>query len=163
MKTLGYVALGVVLVALPLSLTQAAGKPAVGDRVIDFELKDLDGKAVKTAEARKDKPVILKFGATWCGWCNRQIPHLNQVQKEYGKKVAVIDIDVREAASRVRAHNKKRGVAYLTLLDPDGAVAGKYGVSGIPVVIVADKTGKIVYRGYFTKYEVLKKVLDRLL
>lgn len=153
----------VVLAVLPLSCGVAAEKPGVGDSVVDFELKGLDGKAVKTEEARKDKVFLLKFGASWCVWCNRQVPHLNKVTEEYKDKVAVLDVDVKEEADKVREHNKKVGTKYTTLLDPDGKASAQYAVRGIPVVIVADKAGKVAYRGYYTDYAKLKEVIDGLL
>jgi peroxiredoxin len=164
MKKLAWIAIVWVGVAVPASCSMAAGKgPQVGDKVVDFNLKGLDGKVVKTAEFREDKVFVLKFGATWCGWCNRQIPELNKVQKEYADKVAVLDVAVREKADKVQAHNKKKGTKYNTVLDPKGIVAAKYGVRGIPVVIVADQDGKILYKGYYTKFAVLKKVIDKAL
>ena len=137
--------------------------PGVGDQIVDFQLKSVDGKDVKTADLRKDKVLLLKFGATWCGWCNKQIPHLNKVVKEYAGKVAVLDVDVREPADKVKEHNQKNSTTYTTVLDPDGKAAGKYGVRGIPVVIVAGKDGKIAYSGYYTDFEKLKVVIDVLL
>jgi len=158
-QTLVAVVLFAALVA-PAALA-ASGK--VGEKVTDFELKDVDGKLVKSAEFRKDKAYVIKFGATWCPPCNRQISELNKVVEEYGDKVAVLDVDVREPAEKVKAHAKKTGIKYKVVLDADGAVAKDYGVRGIPVVIVADKDGKVLYSGHYTKYEVLKKHLDAAL
>lgn len=135
----------------------------VGDEVKDFTLKTPKGTAVPTAKFREGKVFLLKFGATWCGWCNKQVPHLNKVVEEYGKKVAVLDVDVKEGADRVRAHNRKLGAKFVTVLDTKGIVAGKYGVRGIPLVIVADQNGKIVYRGNYTPFERLKQKIDPLL
>jgi len=153
--------------ALPSSV-RAADKPApkppqLGDKVVDFTLRDVRKRKVSTARARKDRIFLLKFGATWCGWCNRQVPHLNAVVKAYGKKVFVLDVDKNEKAAVVKAHNKKLRTKYLTVLDPAGVAAARYGVSGIPVVIIADKKGTIVYRGYYTPFRKLKKVIDALI
>ena len=150
--------------AMPLSCSLGGeSTPGVGDKFVDVQLNGLDGKAVKTAELRKDKVFILKFGATWCPPCNAQIPVLNKVNKEYAGKVAILDVDVKEAADKVREHNKKHGTTYTTVLDSEGKVATRYNVSGIPVVIVADKDGKVAYRGFYTTFEAMKKVIDKLL
>ena len=151
----------VLILCVPFSCAWAAEKgPQVGDKVIDFTLKSVDGTEVKTADVRKDSVFLLKFGATWCGWCNKEAPHLIAVNKDYAGKVVVLDVDVKEPAEKVVAHNKTLGTTYTTLLDPKGEVAASYGVSGIPVVIIADKEGTILYRGYYTKLEDLKKVID---
>ena len=164
MKTPILISAALLVACLPsLSCLAADDPPPAKGSMIDFELKDLDGNNVSTAESRKGKVLVLKFGATWCPPCNRQIPHLNQVQQEYGGKVAVLDVSVGERADHVRAHNKKHGVTYTTLLDADNSVARKYRVRGIPLVLVVDKDGTVAYRGAFTRFGALKRVIDRLL
>lgn len=168
MRKLVYATLAVLLMSVLASSVRAADKPAakppkIGDKVIDFTLRDLRKRKVATAKGRKDRVFLLKFGATWCGWCNKQAPHLNAVLKAYGKKVFVLDVDSKEKAADVKTHNKKLRTKYLTVLDPVGKVAASYGVGGIPVVIIADKKGTIVYRGYYTPFNKLKQVIDALI
>jgi len=141
-----------------------AEKPGVGDSIIDFKLNDLSGKPVGSADARKDKVLVLKFGATWCPYCNMQIADLQQVYKQYDtSKVAILDVDVGEAAAQVREHVANYRIAYPVVLDENGAIANRYNVHGIPVVIVVDKNGTVVYRGYYTKFEQLKRIIDKAL
>jgi len=168
MRKLVCAALAVLLMSALASSVRAAAKPAPkppqkGDKIVDFTLRDLRKRKVATAKGRKDRVFLLKFGATWCGWCRKQAPDLNSVVKAYGKKVFVLDVDKLEKAAVVKAHNKKLRTKYLTVLDPVGKVAARYGVSGIPVVIIADKKGTIVYRGNFTPFNKLKKVIDALI
>ena len=149
------------LFAVPSDLV---GGPNVGDAVIDFELKNLAGESVRSLEARKGKVLVLKFGASWCPYCNLQIKELKKVDEQYAHKgVAVIEVAVGEGAAHVRDHLKKYGVAYPVLLDGDGSVAGKYGVEGIPVVIVADASGNVVYKGNYTKFAKLRQLIDSVL
>lgn len=138
----------------------AAGFQA-GDQIVDFKLPTVDGKMMSTADMRAGKPVILKFGATWCGWCNKMVPQLNKVVDRFRKDVVVIDIDIKEDATTVKEHNAKMGAKFITLVDKDGVVAGQYLVQGIPVVIVADANGKVLLRqdGY-TEFDPLRKVLE---
>jgi len=134
----------------------------VGDEVEDFTLKAPDGNEVNTEELREDKVFVLKFGATWCPPCNAQVPELNKVVEEYGDKVVVLDVNIREEAEQVAQHHENLGAKFGTVLDSDAAIAQKYDVAGIPVVIVADQEGKIVYRGHYTPFDNLKRVIDPL-
>ena len=135
-----------------------------GATIKDFTLKSLKGVSTNTANLRKDKVMVLKFGATWCGWCNKEIPELKKVVDEYkGKNVIVVDVDISEPAEIVRKHATEKGQNYLTLLDEDGAIARQYGIEGIPLVLVVDKQGKIVYAGAYTPFEELKKAIDAAL
>ena len=154
----------IVLVAVGGLLTATwvlAGKPSLGEKLIDFELKTLDGRMVKTVEARAGKVLVLKFGATWCPWCTVQIQDLRQVRAAYPKdEVAVIDVTVSDDADGVREYVREHGVNYTALLDRDAAVAKSYGISSIPVVIVADREGSVVYRGHYTEFQQLKQIID---
>lgn len=131
--------------------------------IADFTLNDLAGKAVNTTDLRKGKILVLKFGATWCPPCTQQIPHLNKAAATYAGKVAVIEVDIEEAAAKVKAHAQKHEITYPVLLDEDGKIAKVYRVSAIPSVIVADTDGKIVYRGHYTPFNVLKSKIDPLI
>jgi len=135
----------------------------VNVEIADFELKDLAGKTVNTAEARAGKVLVLKFGATYYPTCTRQIPHLTKVAETYPGKVIVIEVDIREPAAKVKAHAAKHGAKYTILLDETGRIAAAYRVRDIPAVIVAGKDGKIAYRGHYTPFKALKEKIDPLL
>ena len=160
----------VLLFAAPLACSYGAGKappppkgPKVGDKITDFELKNLEGTSVKTEDARKDKVLVLVFGTTWGPPCEKQVPELLKVQKEYGDKVVVVGVYVKDTADKVKAYNEKLTVTYPTLMDSDGAIGLEYGARRFPTVIVADKDGKITYRGGSTDFAKLKKAIDALL
>jgi len=135
----------------------------VNVEIADFELKDLAGKTVSTAEARAGKVLVLKFGATYYPTCTGQIAHLSKVAETYPGKVLVIEVAIREPAAKVKAHAAKHGAKYTILLDETGKVAAVYRVRDIPAVIVAGKDGKIAYRGHYTPFKALKEKIDPLL
>ena len=131
------------------------------DKIKDFELPDLEGKKVKLSQVIQGKPFILKFGATWCGWCQRQTPILKKVVEKHGDKVPVLEVDIQEKKEKVKKNAERHKVNYPVLLDLDGSVARAYGVGGIPVVIVGDRQGRVVYRGYYTPLEKLEKQIEK--
>jgi len=61
-----------------------------------------------------DKPVLVDFYADWCGPCKTLAPTIEQVAAELGDRAVVAKVNV----------------------DRLGDVAGRYGVKGIPTVIV---------------------------
>jgi len=85
--------------------------------------------------------VVMDFTATWCGPCQIQKPILEQLEGELGDKVEFKMIDV----------------------DQNNALAGKYGVSAVPTLII-EKDGEIVkrYTGV-TSAEVLRAELSPLI
>ena len=59
-------------------------------------------------------PVLVDFTATWCGPCKALAPIVDQIATELGDKVKVGKLDV----------------------DDSPLTAGKYGVRGVPTVMV---------------------------
>jgi thioredoxin 1 len=58
-------------------------------------------------------PVLVDFGAAWCGPCRVLEPVVEGIAREHGDKLRVVKVDADEAA----------------------AVATRYGVRGLPTVI----------------------------
>jgi thiol-disulfide isomerase/thioredoxin len=50
-----------------------------GDKAPLFEATTLDGENVDLAELVGEKPVYLKFWATWCRYCVNELPHAQHV------------------------------------------------------------------------------------
>ena len=61
-----------------------------------------------------DKPVLVDFWAEWCGPCKMIGPALEEISEELGDKVTIAKVNIDE--------------------DPDAP--GKYGVRGIPTMIL---------------------------
>jgi thioredoxin 1 len=61
-----------------------------------------------------DKPVLVDFTATWCGPCKQLAPIIDQVAAELGDEARVGKLDIDEAP----------------------LTAGKFGVRGVPTVMV---------------------------
>ena len=130
-----------------------APKPGidVGQLATDFTLNDLSGKKVTLLSFRNKKAVILSFWATWCPYCIREIPKLKELHSKFsdrGLEIISINIAANDPISRVIEFEKKQKLPYSVLYDKDQTVSRTYAVSGIPVTLIIDPDGLIVFRGY---------------
>jgi tetratricopeptide (TPR) repeat protein/thiol-disulfide isomerase/thioredoxin len=130
-----------ILSALPL-FSADRGDAIVGRPAPDFTLKDLDGRDVQLTSL-KGKVVVLDFWATWCGPCRLEIPIIERIYKQYGKKgVAVLGVNEQESGDIVRKYVERNKISYPVLLTSgDSSVIGAYGAHALPTVAVVDKNG----------------------
>jgi len=91
----------------------------------------------------------VSFWASWCGPCRFELPVLKSFYEKAHKQDAdfeflTINLDEdRESAATAATEFK---LPFPVLLDPRHKVADAYGVSGIPVLFVVDKTGHVSFR-----------------
>ena len=139
-----------------VSLSRAGQSP---EKVSDFSLKDIEGKAVSLNDFR-GKLVLINFWATWCGPCLDEMSVLRQVQDQWREKgLVVLLINMGENASRVRGYVKRYALALPVLLDPNTELFVKLGVRTLPTSLLIDSDGTIVARkvGVFLSTENLEK------
>ena len=114
------------------------------------ELKDVDGKTVKTEHLTDDgKPVIIAFFATWCKPCMRELEVINDLyddwQEETGVTMYVVSIDQGQDIKKVKPLVDGNGWEYRVLLDPNGEFKRAMNVQTVPHMFVIDSNGKTVY------------------
>jgi thiol-disulfide isomerase/thioredoxin len=93
-----------------------------------LEGKDLDGRAVTLASMR-GKPLLVHFWATWCGVCMTEIGTIDALAKDHTMITVATDSG---SAAEIRAGMEKRGLSFPVVVDQDGALARKWGVSAFP-------------------------------
>ncbi|WP_435167577.1 TlpA family protein disulfide reductase [Paenibacillus glycanilyticus] len=138
--------------------TEAAKEPAD-----DFTLKDLDGKEV-TLSGLKGKPVYINFWATWCKWCDKEMPALEKVYQDYKDKgLVVLSVDVGEEHGEVAKYIAEKQYHFPVVLDSDKSVTYAYGIKSIPVSILVNESGDVVFRrvGHMTEEE-MRAAIDPL-
>jgi len=124
------------------------------DQLIDFQLPDLEGAPVRFRDFDSDF-VLLDFWGTWCGQCVGSIPHLVDLQKQYGpNKLKVVGIacektPVDKRKALVGAAADRLGINYSVLvasLDGTDPVQRDLQVRVYPTMILLDRRGKVLFR-----------------
>ncbi len=119
----------------------------VGDRAPDFILKQRDGTDFDLS--RTKTPTLLIFWATWCPVCKEEIPKVEEIYDELGKKglnVLAINVGVNDSEKRTEAFIKKYGVSYPVAFDYKSLITKKFGVMGTPTVMVIGSDGVVKYK-----------------
>jgi thiol-disulfide isomerase/thioredoxin len=108
--------------------------------------------------ASRGKIIVLDFWATWCKPCLASLPKLDRLARAH-PDVAVVTINSDDAAA-ARALFDQRGYV-MTLLEDDGDVSQRYGVTAIPHTVIIDRHGVIreVVRGTGTDLAALVEAL----
>ena len=97
--------------------------------VVEVTDENFDAEVLKA-----DKPVLVDFGATWCGPCKALAPVVDKLADETVGKYKIVKVDIDDAPG----------------------VAQKYGIRGVPAILVfknGEKTAQHV--GVTTKDKLL--------
>ncbi|MEO8849495.1 MAG: TlpA disulfide reductase family protein [Casimicrobiaceae bacterium] len=114
--------------------------PWKGGATPHLALADLRGNPVDLARYR-GKTVLVNFWATWCVPCREEMPSLAAFAKASG--IAVLAVDVGEAASRVERFLARYPSDLPILLDAHGETAEAWKVSVYPSSYVIDGEGRV--------------------
>lgn len=133
-----------------------------GTEAFVFELESIEGKKVSLKDLR-GKYVLIDFWASWCGPCRGEIPNLKKVYDLYkDKDFEIVSITCDKNDKDWKDAVKNEGLNWLQLTSKGTDVFKKYGVRGIPRIMLLDKSGKIIadeLRGAAIEREI-KKVIQ---
>ena len=112
----------------------------------DFEalaVSAQDGAVLSLAQwraAHPGRPVALHFWADWCTICRLEQSSITAVAGDWPVLTVAMQSGDVAAVRRVLA---QRGLAWPTVIDPDGALAARYGLGAVPAFVVIDAAGRI--------------------
>lgn len=103
----------------------------VGRAAPGFVLQGIGGRAI-SLEGMRGQPVLINFWTSWCGPCREEIPALEAFHRQFGARMPIIGVNVREPRSTVETFVAAMGMTYPVVQDADGRVAERYRVRGYP-------------------------------
>ncbi len=150
--------------AEPAAAPQAVQPITKGMVAPDFTLQDLEGNPRSLSEFR-GKVVMLNFWASWCGFCQSEIPHMNTVYAEYADQgFEIVAVSLNEDPEHLREFAAENGMEFVILADTEGVVMVPYQIQSIPVSYFLDGEGVVqaIYSGAIQE-ETLRTVVKTLL
>ncbi len=139
--------------AAPSSSASASADTRTDAEKYDFTLKDADGNAHSLTDYA-GKTVVVNFFGTWCGYCNQELPHLQEIH-ETREDVMILLIAApgyngEGTVSEVEKYMKDAGYTMKILYDTDFSVSSRYGVQGYPYTFILRPDGSFL--GYIPGY-----------
>lgn len=142
---------------LVLAATAAAArKPWVEGAKLEFDLPDLRGELVSSADERfAGKVLLVELWGTWCPPCISEIPTLIELQDRLGDRGLLIvaiafehEEDPEARRERLQRFTQERGISYLVLdggstEEAESALPALRDVSGLPVEILINRSGRV--------------------
>jgi thiol-disulfide isomerase/thioredoxin len=132
----------------PTSTTDAPSEPAAPTAAVaalDFVGRRLDGAGALAGADHAGAAVVLWMWTSWCPRCNREAPNVKEVVAAYGDAVTFIGIAGRDDddAGRhefVATHGLED---ILQVVDDDGAIWSRYGISYQPAWVFVTPAGEM--------------------
>ena len=119
-------------------------------KAIDFTLYDQYGNEHKLSDY-EGKTVFLNFWATWCPPCRREMPHIEDLYKEYGEnKEDVVILGVASPSygnegdeAYITDFLEEEGYTFPVVFDIGGQLLYQYGINAFPTTFIINPEGYI--------------------
>lgn len=111
-----------------------------------FSAPTLDGGFLKFPADLAGKPVVIRFWADWCRYCEGEMQVIEQQyqqHKKQGQKLEILAINAGQDRETAAAFSRRIGISYPVLLDEQAGLAKEYGVNGLPTTFFVDAQGVI--------------------
>ena len=131
-----------------LALAACSGEPrvtlATGSPAPAFDSQRLDGTPVHFPADLAGHPVIVRFWADWCRYCEGEMRDIDAVLRRHpGSDVTVLAVNAGQDRATAAAFVAKLGIGYPAVLDEDARIARRYGVAGLPTTYFVGRDGRV--------------------
>jgi thiol-disulfide isomerase/thioredoxin len=135
---------------LAAALGGAALGPAlaatVGDRVEWRDVTLLDGRTLP-ASALAGRVVVVEFWASWCPFCARQNPLLQQLyEAQHGRGLYFLTFSIDREPAKARAYMAEHKYTFPAAMATPQSDKWFGPRKGLPEVYVVDRDGRIVFK-----------------
>ncbi|MFT6733555.1 MAG: cytochrome c biogenesis protein CcmG/thiol:disulfide interchange protein DsbE [Polaribacter sp.] len=108
----------------------------------DWTLKNLAGESVTLSDFQ-GKPTLLIFWATWCPYCKKLLPGIEELHEKYhAQGLKTLGVNIKEDW-KPEVYWKNFGYQFDTVINGDD-VAKIYGVRGTPGIVFIAPSGKVL-------------------
>jgi thiol-disulfide isomerase/thioredoxin len=117
---------------------------------LDDQYAVFEGEPINLKEFVGKKPVYLKFWATWCLDCRRELPNLQQTYEKYKNDIAffAVNLNINETDEYIQKLKQKNKLTIPIVMDNNGSIASNFPFYGTPFHVLMNAQGQVVYTTY---------------
>ncbi len=139
----------------------------VGQQAPDFSVTTLGGE-VFTLSQHRGQLVLVDWFATWCGPCNKEMPHLQkEIWEQFGPRgLVMLAVAREETPVEVAPFVKKYGLTWRFAVDPERVAYAGYATAFIPRNTLIGADGVVLFQSVgFEKedFEALRAAIEKAL
>ncbi|PCK07401.1 MAG: hypothetical protein COA42_14410 [Alteromonadaceae bacterium] len=126
----------------------------------DIEIKQTNGKTTTIDQLLQTAPVYIKFWATWCQDCLKQMPHFQHTHETYKNKLHVLSINIwmNDSLEDIANVVAKYQLSMPMGVDYTGELKKAFNFVGTPYHLLIDQNRNIVHAGYKSDDRLDQKV-----
>ena len=142
----------------------ALKRTAPGQMFADVSGRDTGGNPVSLSDfIGKGKYLLVDFWSSWCGPCKQEIPNLVKLHNAYKDKgLQLVGLFVWDKEHNMAKAVKNEGIGWPQIFDAKNVAMKRYGISGIPQIMLISPDGRIMKRNlrgeYLIKY--VSEIMD---
>lgn len=128
----------------PATFTQASEVSAPS-----FTFETLEGaKFSHILNQKREKPLYLKFWATWCSYCVEEMPHFQSLYNKHNQAMdfVAVNVGMNDSIARITKYFTKNNYSLPVGFDEKGELVGSFNIVGTPQHVIIDTNGRIVHR-----------------
>lgn len=127
-----------------------ADELATNKSVSDLPIVMVDGKTTTLGKIQNNKPIYIKFWASWCATCLKEMPKLVQDFKKYGDKIQflTVNVGVEDTPEDIKRIYEQFGLEMPSAIDLDSGLAQAFGFVGTPYHLLFTSDWTLVHKGH---------------
>jgi peroxiredoxin len=113
-----------------------------------FDLPVYGSEETVKLSSLKGKKTLINFWASWCTSCIEELPDLHALKKSAKSSgYEFIAINAGDTPKKIKRFIKRNKFNYKILQDRSREISKSWGVDSLPITVILDETGKVIYKG----------------